>query len=288
MSHNGRVRCVQLTDLHLDPDVPTPRDVPVWDHFNWACEMVRSLSPDLVVVTGDIALERGSPEIYRAVAPHLAELDTEVLLLPGNHDTRSDFHQAFGRRYKLDARWPVLDRLVEIGGYSMILLDSADGTLHERTLAWFDSLLDSLAEGSRRGLCHSSLIVWTHHPVITGFHRFMDENYPLDNGRELVRLCARHGETLRVYLFCGHYHTENHQVSDNLHQYCTPSTAMQIDPTTSDFRVESRDPALRLIDFDGAGRVETAVITPATRVDTTAGNNMGGSDDGSQTGDSPR
>lgn len=257
------MRCIQITDIHLDPRTREPQDVPAWEQFNWALQTARELEPHLVVITGDIALDYGSPEIYRSVAKLLDSWDSHVLLLPGNHDRRDAFHEAFGRRYLLTDQWPLLDRTVEIEGHTMFLLDTADGCIHERSLAWLDTVLESRAAAVLRGGGGETIIIWMHHPPVTGFHRFMDQNYALKNGTDFIRICGRYRDRLRINVFCGHYHTEHRTAVENITQYCTPSTWVQLDPTASDIRVISATPAIRIVDIDETGTIETAVIEPA-------------------------
>ncbi|POQ98206.1 hypothetical protein AU468_14315 [Alkalispirochaeta sphaeroplastigenens] len=263
MIHNRNVRCVHISDLHLDLVNRTPQGVPVWDHFFWARKTARNLNPDLVVITGDLALDQGSEELYREIASELVFPGAQVLLVPGNHDKREYFATAFGRRYTLDPHWPRLDRVVETGGRTMILLDSADGEISRETLAWLDSFLTSTASAVRRGEQDGTVLLWMHHPPLGGFNRFMDTNYPLRNGRELVSLLEGFAGLLRFHLFCGHYHTDDQRHQENITQYSVPSTWIQLDPETPGFAVASRVAGLRLVDIDSSGTVETLVIEQA-------------------------
>ncbi|SIQ01769.1 Icc protein [Alkalispirochaeta americana] len=264
MIHNRGVRCVHISDIHLDLVTRTPQGVPVWDHFFWARKTARNLNPDLVVITGDLALDQGSEELYQELASHLVFPGAQVLLLPGNHDKREYFQGAFGRRYALDPRWPRLDRVVEIGGRTMILLDTADGEISRDTLSWLDSLLTASAAAVKRGEQNGTILIWMHHPPLGGFNTFMDANYPLRNGQELVSLLTGFAGVLRFHLFCGHYHTDDQRHQENLTQYSTPSTWIQLDATTPDFSVSSRLAGLRLVDIDSSGTVETLVIEQAS------------------------
>lgn len=49
---------------------------------------------DAVVLTGDLT-ESGTPEDYALLRQLLAPLSAKVLAIPGNHDLRSNFRQAF-------------------------------------------------------------------------------------------------------------------------------------------------------------------------------------------------
>ncbi|TVR70057.1 MAG: hypothetical protein EA427_06765 [Spirochaetaceae bacterium] len=263
MFHNETVRCIQITDIHLDPEEREPQGVPAWDQFIWALDTCRGMNPDLVFITGDLALNEGSAPIYHALASLLDRAGGEVVLLPGNHDRRDLFHEAFGRRYRLDENRSTLDAVIETRGRRMLLLDSADAVIHDHSLAWLDALLESFASARKQGAHSGSVIVWTHHPPLGGFHRFMDRYYPLRNGEAFLDVCRRYRDTLHVTLFCGHYHTEHSGSRDNVTQHCTPSTWAQLDPETEDLRPSSTVPAIRVVDLDEMDRVTTTVIEPA-------------------------
>lgn len=221
------------------------------------------MGPDLLVVTGDLALHEGNAATYRAMAPLLDRAGVDTVLLPGNHDRRELFSEAFGRRYRLDAGRSTLDAVIETGRRRMVLLDSADAYIHEHSLAWLDAVLESFASARSRGEAASSVIIWTHHPPIGGFHRFMDRSYPLKNGDAFLDVCRRYRELLHVHVFCGHYHTEHVGSRDNVTEYCTPSTLTQLDPETEDMVPLSSVPAIRVVDVNEDDTVETTVIEPA-------------------------
>jgi 3',5'-cyclic-AMP phosphodiesterase len=256
------VRIVQITDLHLDSDEPLPNGVDLRDHAEWALDEARRQEPDLVVLTGDLAFWMGTADTYREVARLLQGLAADSLVMPGNHDDRTLFAAAFGRRYRTTADYPWLDRQVNVAGTPMILLDSGDGVIDDRQLAWLEVVLGEYALAARRGEATRRLLLWTHHPVLTGFHRYMDANYPLRNAREVrdAMTAAIGTDGLEVSVFCGHYHVEDVRREGAIHQYCTPATYLQIDPETTEFRIDHRTPAVRLIDLDPNGEMTTSVI----------------------------
>jgi Icc protein len=72
----------QISDLHLGPQF-------VESAYQQAVKEILELSPDLLVVTGDLT-ENGVLREYRAAAEALAKLDRfPMLIVPGNHDYRS-------------------------------------------------------------------------------------------------------------------------------------------------------------------------------------------------------
>lgn len=127
-------------------------------------------TPDLVVVTGDIA-DHGRPDEYEVATGHLSRIPAPVNIVPGNHDfdlplTASvprpglsmDRVQRFGpwlfiyadsnfdgRTVAEDGRLIDLDRRIE-----------ATGQLGPREVAWIDGVIEA-AEAEH-------VFVWMHHP----------------------------------------------------------------------------------------------------------------------------
>jgi 3',5'-cyclic AMP phosphodiesterase CpdA len=75
---SGRVRLAHLSDIHFGCE-----DVGACDA---AVEAVAALTPDLVVVTGDLTCD-GLPSEFRAARAWLDRLPAPLLVTPGNHDT---------------------------------------------------------------------------------------------------------------------------------------------------------------------------------------------------------
>ena len=82
----------------------------------------------------------------------------------------------------------------------------------------------------------------------------MDTKYPLKNIEE-VRETFRSIPNLNN-VFVGHYHTEKLIVQDGINIHLTPSTFMQIDTRTPNFRMEHSSPGWRIIDSYN-GRLDT-------------------------------
>ena len=68
---------VQLSDLHFGSILEPTLDPLI--------ELLWSLNPDLVIVSGDLT-QRAKPEQFRAAQQYLARMPTPRLVVPGNHD----------------------------------------------------------------------------------------------------------------------------------------------------------------------------------------------------------
>lgn len=257
--HTGWVKIAQISDAHLDLQDPFPHEVDVWDNFRWALESARANEVDLIVVSGDLALLEGKTDLYEAIAALMRRGNTPYLLIPGNHDDRRLFAGAFGRRYAQLSE-ETLDLSVRIAGASMYLLDSGDARLTSRQLAWLDMQIRAHREAAIRGELSRRVILWIHHPIITGFHRYMDQNYRLHNAEDVEGLLTPYGGDLDIAVFCGHYHTEDARESSGITQYVCPSLYVQIDPKEETFRVLSSAPGYRLVDVGDTGALATEVV----------------------------
>jgi len=98
--------------------------------------------------------------------------------------------------------------------------------------------------------------VFMHHPPAICGCLFMDTKYPLKNIDE-VRKSLKKVPNLHN-IFVGHYHTEKFIVQDGKNIHLTPSTMMQIDTRTPNFRMEHVRPGWRIIDWYD-GRMDTEV-----------------------------
>lgn len=255
MFHNATVRYIQLTDLHLLEEGP-------WVGFERALTVAAERKPDLLMITGDLARERGSMALYRAVQQRLDAFPSDWIVMPGNHDDPACFGDAFGRRYASTDDWHGMNRLVQCGGYRNIIIDSSSGTVAHEALLWLDATLTMIQTGVITGHEHPDVLIWIHHPVLTGFSRFMDEHYPLSNALEVRSVLERYSLNLRFHIFCGHYHCEDISRVGTATQYCTPSTWRQIDQYSSEFRPLPGDDegACRVVDINESG-VQTVVVS---------------------------
>lgn len=257
LRHTGAVRIVQLTDIHLDLDQRFPHGTDTWGNFGRSCEIIRRLDPDLLVISGDIALSDGNPRLYSEVAERCDGLARDVLYLPGNHDRRELFGDAFGRRYRLAPGRRTLDRVVRAGGYALLLIDSADGVLMPSQLGWLELVLESHSAQAAGGQIANTLPIFVHHPVITGFHRYMDAEYRLENADSVAELLANQ-PVLRPYIFCGHYHCEHETRRGTAVQMTTPSTYCNTVMSERTFALDHTTPAVREIVLE-AGAVSSVV-----------------------------
>ncbi len=253
------MKIAQLSDPHLDIRTTNPYGVDVWDNFAWSLDAAMKHGCDLIVVTGDLAWRSATEDLYRRIDQLLRETEIEFLVLPGNHDDRTMFCRVFGRRYAHGADRP-LDLSVHVGGLPMYVLDSGDGTILDGQLAWLDARLADHRAAFQRGERAAAFHLWIHHPVLLGFHRYMDANYALTNATAVLATITPYLDEVPIHVYCGHYHVDDERSQGNLVQRTCPALFVQIDPAADEFTVLSATPGFRLVEIDVAGIVASTVV----------------------------
>jgi 3',5'-cyclic AMP phosphodiesterase CpdA len=176
--------------------------------------------PDAVIATGDL-VDAGKPREYKRLRKILEELTVPLYVVPGNHDRRAAFREAFADHRYLPADAETIDYAIDEYGVRLIALDStwpgeSGGGLDRRRLGWLD---ERLTEAPGR-----PTLIFMHHPPFKTGIRQLDA--PGFHGvDEFGAIVERHGNVERIA--CGHIHRAM-QVRWRGTIVCTaPSTAHQ-------------------------------------------------------------
>jgi 3',5'-cyclic AMP phosphodiesterase CpdA len=154
--------------------------------------------PDVVLATGDL-VEAGKRKEYKRLRGILSELSIPLYVIPGNHDEREAFREAFADHAYLPADGPlcyvVEDYPVRLIGLDTTVEDHAGGVLDGVRLTWLN---ETLAHAPDR-----PTIIFMHHPPFeTGIPVLDDLGF---RGRaELGAIVERHPQIERIV--CGHIH----------------------------------------------------------------------------------
>lgn len=238
-----------LTDIHIGREGETPRGVPVRENFIGILDEIAENGPDLLVLTGDVALDTGEGEVYRWVYSVLESSGLNYQVLPGNHDDPTMVTECFGVRAGAAFRkGGAAHRRLSIKNEEILLLDMPKGIASEADLRGIRKEL-----GDSRG---SELLVFMHYPPVPMPVAHMEERYTLQ-GREMVAE-AFLSSGKRIHVFCGHYHAELTQEAEALSVHITPSTYYQIHRLREAFTIEHQRPAWRFISRY-EGRITTGV-----------------------------
>jgi 3',5'-cyclic AMP phosphodiesterase CpdA len=213
----------QITDTHIKRKgklvhhmVNTAR------YLRRAVEQINGLRPrpDVVIATGDLT-DEGKAKEYKRLRKLLAPLEIPMLAIPGNHDDRERFREAFADGDYLPEHGPV-HYVAERYPVRLIAVDTtvpgqSGGSVSSDELAWLEARL-------REEPDRPTLIFMHHPPFRTGI-KLMDGN-GFGNADALGALVARYPCIERIT--CGHIH-RSMQVRWRGTIACTaPSTAHQI------------------------------------------------------------
>jgi len=200
--------------------------------------------PDLVLMTGDLS-DFGRPEEYQLLRKLIAPLNMPVYAIPGNHDERENFREAFSDHPYLP-RTGDLSYVVEHYPLRMIGLDTtipgkAGGEMCAARLAWLDHQLKARP--------NSATMIFMHHPPITTGIRHMDAQN-CKNGDALGRLLETHPQVIQI--LCGHVHrpihTQWHGVTVSIAPSASHYVALDLrEGAPADFYLEP--PAVQLYEW---------------------------------------
>lgn len=189
---------VQISDPHLVPEGPLPRDRrDPHPAFAAAVDTVLAadVAPAAVLLTGDLA-EAGDAASYRRVRAQADRFAVPVLAVAGNHDDRAAL-----REHLLGAGPSAapLDTVVEVDGLRIVVLDSTvpghgHGELRPAQLSW-------LAAELARPAPHGTVLA-LHHPPLPSTSRFT-ARIALRDRAALAAVLA--GTDVRIVL-AGHTH----------------------------------------------------------------------------------
>ncbi len=229
-------RIGQVSDIHLVAGKPEKDGLDSVGSFESVLSDAREQKLDLLVFSGDLT-EDSSREEYELFFEMLKSYDGPFCVISGNHDNSSDLSKYSPFPLKLFGGELFYSRTVN--GFPFFFLDSSTGIVSKAQLEW----LKSEAKKAK-----GEVFLFMHHPPCLCGHLFMDSRYALGNWKEV-------GETLDGIenlrsIFVGHYHsgmTIDRGAGQTV--YVTPSTQMQLDPESSEFRVLSRVPGWRLIEY---------------------------------------
>lgn len=190
--------------------------------------------PDVVIATGDLT-DHGRPEQYELLAAILDELDAPLLLIPGNHDEREPFRDAFAATHPYLPREGPIQYVIDDYEVRLIAVDTTrvdhhDGEVDDERLAWLDRTLSQRPD--------DPTVVFLHHPPFTTGIWWMD-CIGLTGARKLESIVRRHPQTRLV--LAGHLHrpittnwggtvvstapSTTHQTACNLHPEHEPVMA---------------------------------------------------------------
>jgi 3',5'-cyclic AMP phosphodiesterase CpdA len=232
----------QITDLHVV--ARGERCLVEIDTNRMLAEAVAHLNAfdpkiDVVLATGDLT-DHGRPEEYAMLREILEPLEIPLHLIPGNHDERDVFLEAFSDcDYLPDPGAPFAHYTIDEHPVRLVGLDTTtqgvdEGRICDERLSWLDEQLSSAPE--------RPTLVFMHHPPFETGIQWMDGD-GLHGGRRLAEVVRRHPQVERV--ICGHIHRPILARWAGTVASVAPGTAHQLDLAVRGVRAYtiSKDPA---------------------------------------------
>ena len=242
------VLLVQLTDSHLFADADgSLLGLKTAQSLQRVIDLARAEQPriDLLLATGDLAQD-ASVEAYQRFRQMTDVLAAPARWLPGNHDDLKAMAEA-----AVQSR--LLEPVVDIGNWRITLLDTsvagkAHGYLEDDQL---QRLVQALSEAPER----HHLICLHHHPVPIGCEWM--NGISLHNAAAFWTVVDRFPQ-VRAVLW-GHVHQTFEQQRKDVRLLATPSTCLQFQPGSADFKVSNQAPGYRWLRLLPDGDVQTGV-----------------------------
>lgn len=218
-------RIAQISDSHLSADKPYFRS-----NFDIVADDLKRRAPDLVINTGDLALDGADNEadLVEARAAHQG-LGLECHLLPGNHDVGD--HLDVARRQPVSAERLARYRRIfgadswslDIPGWRLLGLNAL--TLG---LDLDDGQQDDMIRGAAATLAGRSLAIFLHKPLADLSHdETLTTNRFMTAGPR-THLLALLGATVPSVVCCGHVHQYRDSVIGGSRHLWAPATSFMI------------------------------------------------------------
>jgi len=176
------LRVFWATDVHINT---SPERI---QNFKGIVRLADFLSPDLVVLTGDV-VDNPREEYFKLARQLVSDLEAPIVLVGGNHDhaTEANFFEAYLAPWNGSLNFgPIHIATLDTGPYSI------DGKLTESQLSWLEEDLSSHATSRYK-------MVMFHHPMF-------DTNSPKNETvQKVYGICLRHGVSL---ILNGHMHRD--------------------------------------------------------------------------------
>ena len=242
------VLLVQLTDSHLFADADgSLLGLKTAESLQRVIDLVRAEQPvvDLLLATGDLTQD-ATVEAYQRFRQMTDVLAAPARWLPGNHDDLIPMAEA-----AVQSR--LLEPVVDIGNWRITLLNSsvagkAHGYLEDDQL---QRLAQALSEAPER----HHLVCLHHHPVPIGCE-WMNA-ISLHNATAFWAVVDRFPQ-VRAVLW-GHVHQTFDQERNGVRLLATPSTCLQFEPGSTDFKVSTQAPGYRWLRLLPDGDVQTGI-----------------------------
>jgi 3',5'-cyclic AMP phosphodiesterase CpdA len=197
------LKFIVLSDLHLVDEGETSQGMDTYRRLEEAVAWIntRHADADFCVFAGDLADIgfKGAVRPYERLKAAIGQLAVPAHVTIGNHDSRAIFADVFGA--ETQAETGCIDKVVDAGGYRVILLDSVGeaeehshgGQLSQAQLDWLRKRLEE----------HAGPVVVVLHHHANPLHVKVDRII-LENGEAFAQVLKTHDDVRQI--IAGHVH----------------------------------------------------------------------------------
>ncbi|UCH89983.1 MAG: metallophosphoesterase [Thermoplasmata archaeon] len=173
------------------------------EQLNAGLREVNKLNPDVVVITGDLTMF-GFKEEYKMARKYISRIESETLIIPGNHDSRYCGYEYFDEYFgygNISLKFPN----ISIIGIDTTIPDLDEGNVGRGKLRWLIGNIKKMPKKNFK-------LVAMHHHLIPIPHTGR-ERADITDGGTVLKAMINAGVHM---VLCGHKHTPNTWLINNL------------------------------------------------------------------------
>ena len=180
---------IQITDSHIDDD-KLVMGVDSQANLGAIVSVISQKNYDALLISGDLA-HNGTLESYQILQKILDPIETEIYVLPGNHDDLSNLSQVFNKSYLCN---------FTIDCWEVITIDSVQAGKVSGRLS--DEQLYSLSQEIRSSSA-KYIVLCLHHPPVS-MQSDWDDEMSLENPEDLFAVIDQY-DNIKAVMW-GHAH----------------------------------------------------------------------------------
>ena len=207
---------IQITDSHIDDD-KLVMGVDSQANLGAIVSVISQKNYDALLISGDLA-HNGTLESYQILQKILDPIETEIYVLPGNHDDLSNLSQVFNKSYLCN---------FTIDCWEVITIDSVQAGKVSGRLS--DKQLYSLSQEIRSSSA-KYIILCLHHPPVS-MQSDWDDERSLENPEDLFAMIDQY-DNIKAVMW-GHAHQSSLFTRNGVKLFSCPSTALQFNGSSS-------------------------------------------------------
>ena len=207
---------IQISDSHIDDD-KLVMGVDSQANLGAIVSVISQKNYDALLISGDLA-HNGTLESYKILQKILDPIETEIYVLPGNHDNLSNLSQVFNKSYLCN---------FTIDSWEVITIDSVQAGKVSGRLS--DEQLYSLSHEIRSSSA-KYIVLCLHHPPVS-MQSDWDDEMSLENPEDLFAVIDQY-DNIKAVMW-GHSHQRSEFIRYDVKLFSCPSTALQFNGSSS-------------------------------------------------------